>query len=87
MNPARAFGPQLVANHWTDWWVWYVGPLAGAILAAVLYEVLYLRPTRAGAGRAARERRRRAGSRHLAAFGEDPIVIVEEPPPGTAAAD
>ena len=42
LNPARAFGPQLVSDHWTNWWVWYVGPLAGGALAAVLYEVLYL---------------------------------------------
>jgi MIP family channel proteins len=44
MNPARAFGPQLIANQWDDFWVWYVGPLAGGVIAAVLYEFLYLRP-------------------------------------------
>ena len=46
MNPARAFGPQLVANHWgSDWWIWYVGPFAGGVIAAVLYELMYLRPS------------------------------------------
>jgi aquaporin Z len=45
MNPARAFGPQLVGSHWAHWWVWYVGPLAGGVIAASLYEMLYLRPT------------------------------------------
>jgi aquaporin TIP len=44
MNPARAFGPQIVGNHWADGWVWYVGPVVGAIAAAVAYERLYLRP-------------------------------------------
>jgi MIP family channel proteins len=44
MNPARAFGPQLVGDHWTKFWVWYVGPVAGAVIAATLYELLYLRP-------------------------------------------
>ena len=43
MNPARAFGPQLVGNHWAQCWVWYVGPFAGAVIAASLYELLYLR--------------------------------------------
>jgi MIP family channel proteins len=44
MNPARAFGPELVANNWGDnWWIWYVGPFAGGVIAAVLYELLYLR--------------------------------------------
>ena len=44
MNPARAFGPQLVGDHWAHCWVWYVGPFAGAVIAAALYEMLYLRP-------------------------------------------
>lgn len=43
-NPARAFGPQLVGDEWTKWWIWYLGPLAGAAVAAVVYELLYLRP-------------------------------------------
>jgi aquaporin TIP len=46
MNPARAFGPQLVGNHWSDGWIWYVGPLIGAGIAALAYEYLYLRPLR-----------------------------------------
>jgi aquaporin Z len=44
MNPARAFGPELISNHWDDFWIWYVGPFAGGVIAAVLYEFLYLRP-------------------------------------------
>ena len=46
MNPARAFGPQLVGNTWSHFWVWYIGPLAGGVIAASLYELLYLRPAR-----------------------------------------
>ena len=46
MNPARAFGPQLVGSHWSHFWVWYVGPFTGAVIAASLYELLYLRPDR-----------------------------------------
>ena len=46
MNPARAFGPQLAGDHWAHGWVWYVGPFAGAVIAASLYELLYLRPPR-----------------------------------------
>jgi aquaporin Z len=46
MNPARAFGPQLVGNHWSHFWVWYIGPLAGAVIGAAVYELLYLRPPR-----------------------------------------
>ena len=43
MNPARALGPELVQSLWSDWWVYWVGPLAGGGLAALLYEFLYLR--------------------------------------------
>jgi MIP family channel proteins len=46
MNPARAFGPQLVGDHWANGWVWYAGPLVGGAVAALLYEFLYLRPLR-----------------------------------------
>src|SRR5262249_3950702 len=44
MNPAPAFGPQLVGDHWEPFWVWYVGPIAGGAIAALLYEALYLGP-------------------------------------------
>ncbi len=44
MNPARAFGPELLSGTWDDVWIWYVGPLAGGVLGALAYEWLYLRP-------------------------------------------
>jgi MIP family channel proteins len=46
MNPARAFGPELVQRAWKDCWVWYAGPFAGGAIAALLYDWLYLRPLR-----------------------------------------
>jgi MIP family channel proteins len=42
MNPSRAFGPQLVGDHWANGWVWYVGPLLGGAVAALLYHYLFL---------------------------------------------
>jgi aquaporin TIP len=44
LNPARALGPELVQNVWDDFWVYIVGPGAGAAVAALLYDWLYLRP-------------------------------------------
>ena len=37
LNPARAFGPAAVAGEWQDQWVYWVGPVAGALVAALLY--------------------------------------------------
>jgi glycerol uptake facilitator-like aquaporin len=37
MNPARWFGPALASGHWDNWYVWWLGPLIGAIVAAVIY--------------------------------------------------
>src|SRR5262245_24116378 len=42
-NPARAFGPALISNTWSDAWIYYVGPLAGGAIAALLYDEVYLR--------------------------------------------
>jgi glycerol uptake facilitator len=37
-NPARWFGPALVGNDFGDAWVYIVGPLVGAALAAAVYK-------------------------------------------------
>ncbi|MEZ4523150.1 MAG: aquaporin [Thermomicrobiales bacterium] len=42
MNPARHFGPALVEGLWTDAWVWYIGPVVGAALAAIVYNWVLL---------------------------------------------
>jgi aquaporin Z len=33
MNPARTFGPDLIATNFTSYWVYLAGPLAGVALA------------------------------------------------------
>jgi aquaporin NIP len=40
MNPARSFGPALVAHTWQDHWVYWLGPILGAILGAFAYQFL-----------------------------------------------
>jgi aquaporin TIP len=44
MNPARALGPELIQNEWSDFWIYIIGPLVGGGGAAFLYDWLYLRP-------------------------------------------
>jgi aquaporin NIP len=44
MNPARSFGPALVSGLWTHHWVYWVGPVLGASVGALLYRWLY-KPT------------------------------------------
>lgn len=46
MNPARAFGPELVAGRWPSAWIYWLGPAVGGLVAAIAYEWLYLRPPR-----------------------------------------
>jgi aquaporin Z len=43
MNPARWLGPALATNDWSNWYVWIVGPIAGGIIAGVLYWAAFLR--------------------------------------------
>jgi len=40
MNPARSFGPALAAGQWHDFWVYVAGPVAGAALGALAYQVV-----------------------------------------------
>jgi MIP family channel proteins len=40
MNPARSFGPALAANEWGDFWLYVLGPLAGAAIGAFSYQLV-----------------------------------------------
>ncbi len=41
MNPARALGPMLAGGFIPGyWWIYWVGPVAGAVLAALVYTAL-----------------------------------------------
>lgn len=41
MNPARSFGPALVHGAWADQWVYWAGPITGALVAAIGYVMIF----------------------------------------------
>ena len=40
MNPARWFGPAVASGTYADWYVWWIGPLLGAAIVALVYRVV-----------------------------------------------
>lgn len=42
MNPARTLAPAVWNNYWAHHWLYWVGPLLGAIIAATVYRFVFL---------------------------------------------
>ncbi|CAA7389605.1 unnamed protein product [Spirodela intermedia] len=42
MNPAVSFGPAVVSWTWDNHWVYWLGPLIGAAIAALTYDILFI---------------------------------------------
>ena len=40
MNPARSLGPALAAGEWHDFWLYVAGPVAGAAIGALAYQLV-----------------------------------------------
>jgi MIP family channel proteins len=53
-NPARSFGPALVSGEWVGFadfvLVYVVGPVVGALVAAILYFQIFIAPGKKGVG-------------------------------------
>ena len=45
MNPARSFGPALISGEWQDFWVYVAGPVVGATLGALAYQLVRGQPS------------------------------------------
>jgi len=44
MNPARSLGPALASGEWSDFWIYLAGPIAGAAIGALAYQLVRGQP-------------------------------------------
>ena len=42
MNPARTFGPALISGMWANHLIYWAGPIIGALIAAFLYQSVFM---------------------------------------------
>jgi aquaporin Z len=42
-NPARSLGPSIVSGQWQEWWIYWIGPLIGTLLALIVCTALAVR--------------------------------------------
>ncbi|MEJ2695455.1 MAG: aquaporin [Candidatus Sulfobium sp.] len=42
-NPARSLGPAVVSGQWQAWWVYWMGPVIGSLLAVSAFRFTWLR--------------------------------------------
>jgi hypothetical protein len=80
MNPARALGPAIVQQDFTNWWIYWVGPIIGGLIAAFAYKSIWL-----GEGRVRLPARRGVSGivRQTAPAAETPAA--QTPPPAQPA--
>ncbi len=38
-NPARSLGPSIISGNWAAWWVYWIGPVAGALIATAVHRL------------------------------------------------
>ena len=41
INPARSLGPAIAAQEFTNLWIYFAGPIIGAVLAGIIYQYVF----------------------------------------------
>jgi len=39
-NPARSLGPSVISGQWQGWWIYWIGPMLGTLLALLAFSYL-----------------------------------------------
>ena len=39
-NPARSLGPAVISGQWDGWWIYWIGPMTGMLLALLACSLL-----------------------------------------------
>jgi aquaporin Z len=68
VNPARTFGPDLIGNEWEGIWLYFIGPLLGAVVAWVVHRTVV-------------KERMLPAEAPVAEVFEEPVVPAEGPTP------
>ena len=42
VNPARTFGPALISGYWDFHWIYWVGPIIGAVIAGLIMNYIFV---------------------------------------------
>jgi len=43
VNPARTFGPALISGYWDYHWIYWAGPIIGAIIAGLIMNYIFVK--------------------------------------------
>jgi aquaporin Z len=46
-NPAHSLGPSIISGQWEGWWIYWVGPITGTLIASIACSALAKKITEA----------------------------------------
>ena len=43
VNPARTLGPAIISGYWNDHWIYWAGPIVGAVIAGLVMNYIFVK--------------------------------------------